>query len=743
MAKEITVNVDGMTCANCAAGIHRKLTKAGYAKVDVSFATGEVVIADADPIDLHRVSALISDAGYTYLGEKRKETKGLAAIEWKFMLTLPFTVPLLAHMIVSWHVLHHPIVQFVLCLPVMVIGIMHFGKSALGSLRNGVPNMDVLIFIGSVSAFAYSIAGVGLYWGTGQESQYLFFETAATIISLVLLGNVIEHRAVRQTTTAISDLGRLQEGSAKKVIEENGNRTIVETAFRDLSVQDIVQVNTGDSIPADGVLESGTLQVNESMITGESEPVRKVQGDTLIGGTLVEDGNGTVRLTATGRSTVLASIIAMVKKAQQEKPAMQRMADRVSAVFVPVVIGIALLTFTIGHFIFGIGLQDALMNAVAVLVISCPCAMGLATPTAVMVGLGRSAKRGILFKGAESVEQLSKVKRVVFDKTGTLTTGKIRVAEIRYFTENKAEALAMLMALEEKSSHPIAKAVVREIGKLKIENSGRADADSRHSSGGTTEAISSAQGERSLRSARNDEAPTSLTTMEEEKGIGMRGTDTQGRLWQAGSFKLLSENERHLAGDVNLLCNGKLMAAFKLEDDIRPDARELVEFLHSKGITTVLLSGDRKAKCDRVAQQTGILEVHAEQLPEDKLRMIEQWSDEGPTAMVGDGINDAPALTRATVGISLSGATQVAINSASVVIMDSAGLLRIREAFLLGRHTVLTIKQNLFWAFAYNIVAIPLAAFGFLNPMVAAFSMAFSDVVVIGNAIRFRFKPLG
>jgi Cu+-exporting ATPase len=712
MSKEVTVHVEGMTCANCAAGIHRKLSKAGYTRVDVSFATGEVTIEDAGPIDLDRVSTLISDAGYTYVGEKASTRKGLDSIEWKFLITLPFTLPLLAHMVLPWHVLHDPLVQFGLALPVMTLGAWHFGKSALGSLRNGVPNMDVLIFIGSVSAFLYSIIGVALHWGTGQESQYLFFETSATIITLVLMGNVIEHRAVRQTTTAISDLGQLQEGIAKKTVEENGKWRIVETAFRELITGDRVQVNAGDSIPADGILESGMLQVNESMITGESAPIPKSAGAALIGGTMVEDGHGMVRLTATGNGTVLSGIIAMVRKAQQEKPSLQRLADRVSAVFVPVVVGIAMLTFVLGQFVFGIGLQAAIMQAVAVLVISCPCAMGLATPTAVMVGLGRSARQGILFKGAESVEQLSKVKRVVFDKTGTLTTGQMRVGNIRFFKIDEPEALQMLLALEAKSSHPIAKAVVRELknGKWKIEN-------------GAT-------------------VPSSLTQIEEEKGLGMRGVDPQGRTWQAGSFKLLSEADLPHAGDVNLMCDGQLVAALTLEDDIRPDARALVDFLHSEGIATVLLSGDRKEKCDRVAAQTGIREVFAEQRPEDKLRLITQWSDLGPTAMVGDGINDAPALTRATVGISLSGATQVAVNAASVVIMDSGGLLRIREAFQLGHHTVLTIKQNLFWAFAYNIVAIPLAAFGFLNPMVAAFSMAFSDVVVIGNAVRFRFKRL-
>jgi Cu+-exporting ATPase len=339
--------------------------------------------------------------------------------------------------------------------------------------------------------------------------------------------------------------------------------------------------------------------------------------------------------------------------------------------------------------------------------------MGLATPTAVMVGLGRSAKMGILFKGAESVEQLSKIRKVVFDKTGTLTTGLLRIADIRFFTADRHHTLSALHALESHSSHPIAKAIVAELALGKWAE--KAETNSR---------------------------PLSLHTIEEIKGSGMNGTDADGRLWQAGSFKLLQAADGPRAGDVNILCDGLLMAAITLEDDIRPDARQLVDFLHAQGIETVLLSGDRQQKCDHVAQQAGISSVFAARSPADKLNLIGQWADAMPTAMVGDGINDAPALTRATVGISLSGATQVAVNAASVVIMDSGGLLRIRDAFRLGHHTVLTIKQNLFWAFAYNLVAIPLAAFGFLNPMVAALSMAFSDVVVIGNAIRFKFKSI-
>jgi len=707
MENEALVLVEGMTCANCAAGIHRKLTKAGYDHVNVSFATGEVTIENHTPIDLDHLSALIEEAGYTYIGTKTVAHTGLASIEKKFLFTLPFTLPLLAHMVLSWHVLHHPIVQLCLAIPVVAMGTWHFGKSAIGSLRNGVPNMDVLIFIGSTSAFLYSIIGTGMNWGTGLESNYLFFETAATIISLVLLGNVIEHRAVKQTTTAIADLGNLQVGIAKKLVVENGHETTVETPFHSLVVDDIIQVNTGDSIPSDGILIKGQIHINESMLTGESSPVKKELNHAVIGGTLVDQGSAHIRLTAIGKTTVLAGIIALVKKAQQEKPSMQKLADKVSAIFVPVVLGIALLTFLLAYFAFSLPLASAIMNAIAVLVISCPCAMGLATPTAVMVGLGRSAKRGVLFKGAESVELISKVTRVVFDKTGTLTTGNMQLANPTFHHISVPEAWAILYELERHSSHPIAKAVVHQIEQ-------------------DTPIVS----------------PILLTEIHETKGRGMQGIDAAGNTWQVGSFALLNPEDSALAQDLHLLKNGRLVAAFTLNDAIRPHAKALIAFLNQRGITTVLLSGDSQAKCDAVAAQLGIQEVYAHQLPEQKLDRIQQWASTEPTAMVGDGINDAPALTRATVGISVSSASQIAINAANVIVMDNGGLAKLQEAFLLGHHTVLTIKQNLFWAFAYNIIAIPLAAFGFLNPMVAAFSMSLSDVVVIGNAIRFKFKKL-
>jgi len=702
--KEATVLVEGMTCSSCAAGVNRALTKGGYSDVNVNYATGEVYLTDGKEIDLNRVAELVKKAGFEYVGAKREEKRGMASIEKKFLFTLPFTVPLLMHMVIPWHPLHDPLVQLILSLPVMILGMYHFGKSGLGSLRNGVPNMDVLIFIGSTSAFIYSLVGTLSNWGTTEAANYLFFETSATIVTLVLLGNVIEHRSVKQTTTAITELGRLQEGLADKVEMHGDHEHIHRVPFNQLKVDDLVMVKSGDSIPSDGILVKGELQIDESMVTGESLPVSKSVEELVIGGTLVSDGNGLVRITTIGKLTVLSSIIEMVKKAQMEKPSIQRLADKVSGIFVPVVLGISALTFVIAHFAFDVSLQQSIMQAVAVLVISCPCAMGLATPTAVMVGLGRGAKDGILFKGAESIENLSKVKKVVFDKTGTLTTGDIKIGSLNVLSGTEEEIQNVLFSVEQFSSHPIARAVVAEL--------------------------------------QSKAKKVEFTSVDEQKGKGLVAKDASGNEWKVGSFKMLEVDMKRTDSDIYILKNGELVAEVSLTDKVREDAKDLISYLNSKGIETIMLSGDRKRKCELVAAELGIKTVYSEQSPDEKLKLIEQFSDQVPTAMVGDGINDAPALTRATVGISLSNATQVAINAASVVVLDKGGIGKLKEAFQLGNHTVLTIKQNLFWAFCYNTLAIPLAAIGMLNPMIAAFSMAFSDVVVIGNSIRFKFKSI-
>ncbi|HEY0896716.1 MAG TPA: heavy metal translocating P-type ATPase, partial [Sphingobacteriaceae bacterium] len=610
---------------------------------------------------------------------------------------LVFTLPLFFHMFLPFHWLHDPYVQLGLSLPVFILGCVHFGKSAVNSIRAGLPNMDVLIFIGSTAAFIYSLAGTIRQLGP----DYLFYETTATIITLVLLGNVLEKRSVSQTTSAVRDLLKFQATRAIRVMDGE----LEEVDARDVRSGDILQVNTGDKIPVDGEVISGEASVNEAMLTGESIPVEKTKYSPVYAGTVLEKGNFRMLATKVGKHTALSQIIELMKRAQAAKPPIQKLGDKVAAIFVPVVVGISILTFLVAHFAFDISFQQALLNGIAVLVISCPCAMGLATPTAVMVGLGRAARNGVLVKGGNTMEAIAGLKYMVFDKTGTLTTGRFRMTGLEVTGElSEEEAINIISSLEGYSNHPIARSLV---GELKDRTTGR----------------------------------VVFSQVEEEKGLGMQATDTEGNQFKLGSASVLKDPSEEHGASVFLLKNDKLVARISIGDDIRPEAFTIIETLKKLDITPVLLSGDRTAKCLEVAGKLGITKVFGEMLPAQKLEIIDDLKKKGKTAMVGDGINDAPALTTSDVGISLSDASHVAIQSAEVVLLKN-DLKAIDFTLRIGKHTLLTIKQNLFWAFFYNIVAIPVAAFGFLNPMVAALTMAFSDVIVIGNSIRLKTKSL-
>jgi len=703
---KVTLNVEGMDCSSCAMGITNSLSKMGLKDVNVNFATGEAVFTEDQSIALKAVVNNIEGLGYKVVDSKKEDVgkRILTKVEKLFYFTLVFTVPLLLHMILPFHFLHHPLVQLGLSIPVVAVGMYHFGKSALGSLRSGVPNMDVLITIGAGSAFIYSLAGTLIY-GMAEAEHYLFYETAATIITLVLMGNVLEQRSVKQTTTAIKDLTALQQGKAKLVVIKNGKEEIEETDIDKIIKFDVVAVNTGDRIPVDGDIISGSASVDEAMLTGESIPVEKNIGDTVTSGTIIANGNIRVKAKKVGKETVLAHIIEMVKNAQNTKPSIQKLGDKVSAVFVPVVVGIAVLTFVISFFVVKLSMNDSLMHSIAVLVISCPCAMGLATPTAVMVGLGRAAKKGILIKGGQTLEEFAKVEKVVFDKTGTLTTGKFSIKKIISFngTEEK-KIIELLYNLEKNSSHPIAKSLVENF--------------------------------------KNKAGDIDLTEVKEEKGIGVSAVDKDGNKITAGSFKIAvgqADDEGH---NIYLLINGKLAGAIDLEDEIQPYAKEAIALLNASGRETIMLSGDKKERCEGFAARLGIKKVYSEQSPEQKLKLVEQLSATSKVAMVGDGINDAPALAKAHTGISLSNATQVAVQSADIILLGKQGMKQLYESLLISKHTLKTIKQNLFWAFFYNVVAIPVAAVGLLSPMIAALSMAFSDVIVIGNSIRLKTKKL-
>lgn len=690
----IELNVTGMHCNNCALSVHKLLEKKGLKDILVDFAGEEVKFTGDNSTNLPDIIKGIENLGYKVVDDPAlQHVPFYEKLENKFIFCAVLTAPLLLHMLLPWHFLHNPLVQLALCLPVFLVGGWHFGKSAIASLKGGVPNMDVLIFVGSTAAFVYSL--IGTIENLGE--QYQFYETCATIITLVLLGNVIEKRSVTQTTSAVKDLVKIQQVTANRVIDG----TVEVISARDVRPGDTLRVNQGDKVPVDGDILSGDASVDESMLTGESLPVEKGKYDKVIGGTIVERGNIVMIATKVGSNTVLSQIIELMKKAQAAKPPVQRLGDKVAAVFVPAVILIALATFAVTFYAGHAGMRDSLMHAIAVLVISCPCAMGLATPTAVMVGLGRAAKNGILIKGGDTVEAVSKAQYVVFDKTGTLTTGKFSINDIRVIDNSSIEQVrGLITAIEERSNHPIAKSMVAELAPLSKEK-------------------------------------IILKSASEEKGLGMRAEDVDGNHYFLGTAKPGDEDGFNLS----LYKNQQLMAQIAIDDQVKPDAVSLVKELKKMNIIPVLLSGDKQSRCDKVARLVGIDDVHAEKLPDEKLAVIDIYMQKGKTIMIGDGINDAPALTKADIGVSINDASQIAIQSARVVLLNT-DLYSVVKFLQISKHTLQTIKQNLFWAFAYNIVAIPLAAFGFLSPMIGALSMAFSDVVVVGNSLRLKVKRL-
>ncbi len=690
-----------MDCNNCAMSIQRFLERKGLEDVMVNFQTREVRYRPNDAaLDAGAVKAGITKLGYTVVEEEgNPETAhptGLTARQ-RLLLCAAFTLPLLlGHFVMmagsgmGW--LGKGWVQFGLALPVYLIGGLHFGRSALSGLRERMLNMDVLIFLGATAAFVYSL--VGLYL---QEPRYYFFETAATIITLVLVGNWLEARAVERTTTAIGALSDLRAETVRAVMPSG---TLVSLPVEEVSPGTRVRANTGDKIALDGIVREGSLSVNEAMLTGESLPVEKGVGDRVLGGSIVVSGQTTFEVTKAYRDGTLAHIIELVKTAQADKPELQRLADRISAVFVPVVVGIAVLTFLIGWATGYATATQALMNAIAVLLISCPCAMGLATPTAVMVGVGRLARAGILIRGGSTVETFAGIQQMVFDKTGTLTTGALQIGSFTVAEgEDPALVYRLIFELEGYSSHPIAESVRDYLSKQQMADPG-------------TEVYRAFAGQ---------------LTVRETAGLGL----------QSGAFYLGTARGEVAEADVVLKRGDHLLAHFTLVDELRTGAARVLAGLRTQGIKTILLTGDRRAKAERVAREVGIDEVYAGQLPQQKLERITALSQVQPTAMVGDGINDAAALSRADLGISLGGASAAALDAAQVVLMrDDLSLLV--EGRRIAGLTVKTIRESLFWAFSYNIVAIPLAALGYLNPMWAALFMAFSDVVVIGNAVRLK-----
>jgi len=711
--ERVEFKVEGMHCSNCALTIDKYLSKQHLQNIKVNFVTGDISFDSTAEINIEAIKTGLKSIGYPVLlsisnsvTAEKKSWPFQSFLKSKIQLLVVsaiLTIPLSLHMFgLHLHVLMNPYVQLAFALPIYLIGLSFFGTSAIRSIWKGIPNMNVLITLGSTAAMGYSIYGIVI----GRAEEFMFFETAATTITFILLGNVIEDRSVRQTQKALQQLAKSQKVMANMIAFDNNHQEqIFEVENTILRVGDLVLIKTGEQVPMDCKILWGDASVNEAIITGESIPVQKQMKDFLIGGSIVESGTLKAQITAVGNETVLSNILKMVLNAQTEKPPIQQMADKISAIFVPVVIAIALITLGVNYWFAHQTFSESLLRSIAVLVISCPCAMGLATPAAIAVGLGRAAKSGVLFKNAKSLENFKNIKQVVFDKTGTLTTGKFEIGNYKNLLVDETEFKRIVFSLEKYSNHPIGKCVAAE---WKSNNEIR------------------------------------WVKIEELKGLGMRATDKEGNEFVAGSYQITTSVTTEQGHNIYVTKNSQLLGWIDVADTIRPEAKQVIQSLHSVGIHTVILSGDHKANCEKVANELGIKEFYFEQSPQQKLDTITHLNQTIPTAMLGDGINDAPALAKATVGISLSDATQIAVQSSQVVLM-SHGLQHLPHALGIGKHTYLTIKQNLFWALAYNVIAIPVAAYGLLGkyaPAYGALLMGLSDVVLVINSLRLKWKKV-
>ncbi len=698
-ASEITLTVRGLNCTNCALSLEKHLRKVGADTPSVDFASGRTQFRLADPERLKEVVSSIQRLGYAVAGEV--QGRRTLSLETKAAVSALLTLPLMVGMFVPGLGLHSPLVQLLLSTPVFLIGVTHFGRSALRSLTAGVPNMDVLIVSGVLAGYGCSVLSMVLNLG----HEYIFFEAVSSIVTFVLIGHLMEARAIQKTTSSINEITRLQVSEARRVSGPTSLPIVTTVPVSELVVGDRLQVNTGDKIPTDGVIESGSCSIDESLVSGESLPVDRAQGDPVIGGTVLLSGSIISRATALGEDTIISAIVRMVRDAQQNKPALQRTGDRISAVFVPFVMIISLLFFLVSMTLFGLSFPEAMVRALAIVVIACPCAMGLATPTAIMVAVGRAARLGVLVKGGDTLERLASVTQVAFDKTGTLTKGKIKLGPVLTAQgTSESEANSLLLSLERNSSHPIAQAVVSEL-----------------------------QGRGVL--------PAELTEVVEVRGVGIRGKLGDGSEIECGGRFLAERYHSSINEDLILFKNQQPVAWASLQDELRVEASQSIAALSKMGLEMVLISGDKKARCDAVSAEVGIGSVYAEQLPEQKLQTLTTLQQSQQTAYVGDGINDAPTLAAASVGISLSSASSVAMQSSQVVLMGG-NLALLPPLMDLARLTVRTIKQNLAWALFYNVAAIPFAAAGLISPAGAAIVMSLSDILIVGNSLRLRNRPL-
>ncbi|MCR4435235.1 MAG: heavy metal translocating P-type ATPase [Clostridiales bacterium] len=744
--KEAVIPVAGMTCTACANRVERSVKKLeGVEKASVNFATEKLSVTyDPSKVRLSEIKNAVRKAGYQPLemeAEKRtdkdqeKKEHELKILKIKLIFCIGFTVPLLViamgHMVglslpeaISPH--HHPVafaaVQLALTIPVVALG-YKFYTVGFRSLLTLSPNMDSLVAVGTSAAVIYGLFSIyQILQGNSAFVEDMYFESAATIITLISMGKYLESVAKGRTSEAIKKLMSLAPKTA--IIIRNDQE--VEVPVDEVEVGDIVLVRPGEKIPVDGTVLEGLSSVDESMLTGESIPVEKKPGDMVVGATMNKNGTLRFRASKVGKDTALSQIIKLVEKAQGEKAPIAKLADVISGYFVPVVISLAVISGLAWYFT-GHSAVFSLTIFISVLVIACPCALGLATPTAIMVGTGRGAEYGVLIKGGEALETAHKVNMIVFDKTGTITEGKPKVTDIIPFGSIGEEALLQLAASAEKGSeHPLGEAIVRAAAER---NMSLIKPDS-------FEAIPG-QGIRAVMDGT--EHLLGNRTFMESSGISLKNCE-------AISHRLASQGKTPMYA----ARNGELAGIIAVADVVKESSGKAFEKLHQMGIQVAMLTGDNRRTAEAIASQVGIDRVLAEVLPGDKADEIKKLQKDGyKVAMVGDGINDAPALAQADVGIAIGSGTDVAIESADILLMKN-DLRDVSTAIQLSKKTITNIKQNLAWAFGYNIIGIPIAAgllyipLGIkLNPMIAAAAMSLSSVSVISNALRLKkFKPV-